>query len=318
MNRKEWLEMRRGSIGASDAVILLRGPQFDSTEETVLESKLGDVEFKDGNDIRRGTLYEPTVLAEFARLEGDMLSYTVGGVTEAQGELFYKHGYCHASLDGLARLTDGSHLLVEVKCPRGKKATDTEHLGPTQEWCLQSRYQQAVYHLSTGTPRREISGVVVVWHSEEARYHKHPTLMTSNAEWDEAIGWVEYCHAWYKRHVIDGAPLERTAPPVAIQTFESSHLCTPNEAMICQWYARASAACKAAEADRKLASAALEEIATGIKARRLIADDCTITRVVQPGRTSLSLDKLRADRQDIEWTKYEKRGGDYVTWRVGK
>jgi hypothetical protein len=319
-SREQWLEIRRRSIGASDAVVLLRGPQFDTTAQAILDSKLGAVSEKTNDDIRRGQLYEPIVLAEFARLESERLGIAElrhAGTVDPMS-LYYVSRYTHASLDGLALLADGTHLLLEVKCPRGKKASDAKNLGATQEWKIQSRYQQAVYSLVTGTPRHLVRGLVVVWHSEEAAYHTHDTSMLLTEEYEEAAGWLEYCNNWYASHVICGQPLEPVAPPVAIEAFETSHLCDGNEAMICQWYQRACQAVKEAETDKQAAALALADMASGLKARRLIADGVTITRVVQPGRKSVSLEKVRADHPEINWEAYERVGGDFITWRVGK
>jgi len=314
-DRQAWLEKRKLSIGASDAVILLLGPQYGRDEESVLSSKLGPAEAIDSDDIRRGTLYEHIVLAEFARLEAWADSIEQAG-TDDPMSLFFQLGHVHASLDGIAR-KDGGAIVIEVKCPRGKKAADSERLGPTQQWEVQCRYQQAVYHLATGTPTEHIGGLMVIWHAEEARYHKHD-LTQNQAQWAEAIEWVRYCDAWYRSHVVLGEPLVEKIPVVPLVAWETLHMCSPDEAMIVQWYARAAEAVKAAEDDKKAASVELENIFAKNQARKMICEGASVTRVVQPGRTSLSIDAARKDNPSIDWARYEKKGAGFVTWRVGK
>jgi hypothetical protein len=316
MSRQAWLELRRKSIGASDAVILLRGPQFGKDESDVLRSKLEDALPIDSDDIRRGTLYEHIVLAEYGRIDGFSHARIEMAGTDDPMALFFHVGHCHASLDGLAQDGDGKITILEVKCPRIKKASDTERMGPTQEWKIQSRYQQAVYHLATGLPADKIGGKMVIWHSEDARYHTHDTTQ-SPEEFEESVVWARYCDDWYRRHVILGDPLQPTVPPVPIEVWQTMHLCTPDEEMICQAYQRACDNVKAAEEEKKLAAAELARIAEANQARKMIFNGGTITRVIQSGRTSLDMDRVRADHK-IEWSKYEKKGGDFVTWRVGK
>jgi hypothetical protein len=316
-NRQAWLELRRKSIGASDAVILLRGPQFGKDESDVLRSKLEVAPHIDSDDIRRGTLYEHVVLSEYGRIDGDKHDRVEAAGVDDPMSLFFHAGHCHASLDGLAHNKDGSITILEVKCPRIKKAADTERMGATQEWKIQSRYQQAVYHLATGFPGDRIGGKMVIWHSEEARYHTHDTTQTPE-EFEESVSWARYCDDWYRRHVILGDPLEATVPPVPIEVWQTMHLCDPNEEMICQAYQRACEAVKAAEEEKKLAASELEKITSANKARKMIFAGGTITRVVQSGRSSLDMDRVRSENPSIEWAKYEKRGSDFVTWRVGK
>jgi hypothetical protein len=313
-SRQEWLKLRMGSIGASDAVVLLRGPQYGKTEEDIRDSKIEEQVEASGSDIRRGQLYEHIALSEYSRITGELVE-TAG--TDDPMALYFCVGYCHASLDGLARLGDGAVRILEVKCPRGKKATDTKYLGPTQEWEIQSRYQQAVYHISTGAARDKIAGRMVVWNSEEAEYTTHEIVM-SNEQWEEALGWVAYCDDWYFRHVANREPIMPRAPQVPIKAFETIHLADPNESMIIQSYARVSAQIKELEAEKSLLSKAMDDVFNKNQARKMIADGgVTITRVVQPGRTTLSVEAARRAMPDVDWGKYERKGADFVTWRVG-
>ncbi len=310
--RQEWLEARRQGIGASDAVVILIGSQW-RTEHDVLASKFDIAEELDNDDIRRGNLYEPICLAQWAAAHPD---YTVMEGHRDPLTLTFRHGYCHASLDAVAVGPNNEVIILEVKSPRGKKARDTELDGPAPEWQVQVQYQLAIAERSgaelfTGWGS-EVSAYVLVWHSEEARYHEHAIAPTPDAE-----RWVQYCHEWYERHVVDQAPLETTAPPVAIPHLEAdADLSGTPDGAVVAWYAAACEAVKKAEADKDAAAAALTEVATAHSARRLVADGCRITRIVNKGRTSLDTKAARAAHPEIPWTDYERTGGEYLTWRV--
>lgn len=129
----EWLEMRRGKIGASDAPII-KGLSPWRTAYQLWEEKLGLREPQQTNAaMQRGNELEPIALKAYNDCTGHCASPQV---------VFHPdYTYMMASLDGLS--LDGS-IAVEIKCP-GQKDHDTASMGKVPE----KYYPQLQHQLAT-------------------------------------------------------------------------------------------------------------------------------------------------------------------------
>lgn len=322
--RIAWLEKRRDGIGASDAVILLAGPQYGKTAADVLASKLGPVVEMESDDIRRGHLYEDLAIEAWIDQHPH---YSLRDGQCSQLLRFWSYGRAHASLDALVHgVVGGIQRLgvLEVKSPRSQGARDTEADGPRPQWIMQCQYQMAVVsHImrqNTGGPfwSQLQFGQIVVWHPEEARIHTHE-VPWGDEEQAQSRQWVEYCQDWYQRHVIAGEPLPETPPPVPLPQHELDvDLTNTTEGQAVEWYCAAKERLKAAEQEVEIASAALSEVAAAHQARRLISGDTRITRIVNAGRRTTDIKNAMAANPQIDWAKYERIGSEYVVWRVSK
>lgn len=338
--RTEWLEARRNGVGASDAVVLLCGSKW-RTEEDVLASKLGPVEELSNPDIRRGNLYEILCLDQWALSNPE---WEILRGSDDPMALTFRVGHCHASLDALAVGPHGEVLILEVKSPRCKKARDTEMDGPDPAWVVQVQYQLEVCRRSGAdmfgdgwNPEARAGARVLVWHPEEARYHEH-VIEENPGEWrrtefslcadgssqekliehrDGASHWVDYCDAWFQRHVIEGEPLAPPSPFVPLPRYELDiDLSGTPDGSVVSWYAVACEDMRRAENAKSAALAALSEVATTHRSKRLMADGYRITRVCNSGRKSTNIKAIQTAYPEIQWSDYEITGAEYATWRV--
>lgn len=109
-NTPEWLEMRKGKIGASDCPIIM-GVSPWTTPYELWERKLGLREEQQENEaMRRGKELEPFARAEFNRL--------IDGLVFPQIKIHPKYDWMMASLDGIS---DNGKCVVEIKCPANFK-----------------------------------------------------------------------------------------------------------------------------------------------------------------------------------------------------
>ena len=102
---KEWLEMRRRYIGASDCATILKIDPW-KTQYDLFEEKLGLVTTKENEAMRRGKELEPKAREEFEKVTGIKVEPRV---------MFHPDiNYMMASMDGIS---DDGKTGVELKCP---------------------------------------------------------------------------------------------------------------------------------------------------------------------------------------------------------
>ena len=207
-NREQWLERRKQSIGASDAVVLVMGELYGRTQVDILTDKLGLLTrfIGDNPDIRAGNTYEPLAVQAYRDETGNHVNYR----PDDPERLTYRAGlYCHASLDAVEVMNDYTLRVIEVKAPRERRARDTELDGPLQSWVIQTQFQLAV--IRAAGIENVVGARILVWHREEARIHWHE-VPDEPEDRARAASWIGLCADWYERHVCCGEPLGEMQP----------------------------------------------------------------------------------------------------------
>lgn len=134
---EEWLDLRRSSVTASDAPIIMRKSPWKKPDQ-LLKEKLGLL---------------PTPYASDAMLRGQKLEEParclfeeMTGITVFPAVVFHKgHSWMIASLDGLS--IDGK-TMVEIKCPGEKGFAEAERGRIPEHYNIQMQHQMLCTGLS--------------------------------------------------------------------------------------------------------------------------------------------------------------------------
>lgn len=107
---KEWLEMRKRHIGASDAPVIMNGIHFEKTPYMLWQEKLGvGEEDKDNFAKRRGREMEAEAREQYQLYTGNFVEPSI---------IFHPtNKFMMASLDGLMVRKGIPLIAVEIKCP---------------------------------------------------------------------------------------------------------------------------------------------------------------------------------------------------------
>lgn len=134
---KEWLEMRRNYLGASDCPVILKLDPW-RTPHDLFEDKLGLIKQQENAAMRRGKELEPYAREEFEKVTGIKVTPQV---------LFHPQvNYMMASMDGVSE--DGK-TAVEIKCP-GESTYRLAMAGKVPEhYNAQLQHQMAVAGLQS-------------------------------------------------------------------------------------------------------------------------------------------------------------------------
>ena len=119
LTRKEWLEARKGGVGASEIDSVLGRNPYTKPED-ILKRKLGIKEVFTPDAIARmraGQIFEPTIIHLYALKTGLQIESK-----SLKDKLYYdpENPFLLASLDGMVTRKDGTKYLIDAKYSKAK------------------------------------------------------------------------------------------------------------------------------------------------------------------------------------------------------
>lgn len=180
MPREEWLAIRRGSIGASEAAAVA-GLSPWANPLTVWMDKVGAAPEQDQTDaMEMGTLLEPVVAEVFTR--------RTGFPTKRRNAILQhpQYPWMTANLDRLTKDTSGRWVPCELKTASAWKSDDWDAAVP-EHYQLQVQHQLAVADADHGWICVLIGGQTPRW----ARIDRNPTVIAHLITIEQAF-WTQH------------------------------------------------------------------------------------------------------------------------------
>lgn len=179
MNRSEWLDMRRKTMGASDAPIVLGVSPWSSPHEIWL-SKMGMDATEETQAMRLGHYLQSGVAMEALHQIG-------GAILSEEPFAVHPNGWASATPDYLIR-QDDENVILEIKCTH-EKSWDTV----PEHYLMQVHWQCWVH----GIDRAYIA---VLHGSSQVKVYELQINLFS----DWFVDSVAHAKAWWDNHVILG------------------------------------------------------------------------------------------------------------------
>ena len=141
ISHTEWLKMRKHGIGGSDAAAVCGLSRWRGPLDGYRDKTSDKIEEKETPAIHWGNVMEPVLRAEFAKRSGL--------VVEEVPFLFNcrEFPFMIANVDGIARETDGSVSLIEIKTANSLAVKDWDN-GLPQEYYIQVQHYMSVLDLA--------------------------------------------------------------------------------------------------------------------------------------------------------------------------
>ena len=180
MNRSEWLEMRRKTMGASDAPIILGISPWSSPHEIWL-SKMGMDATEETQAMRLGHYLQSGVALEALHQIG-------GSVVAEEPFAVHQNGWASATPDYIIR-QDDQNVILEIKCTHEKNwDTVPEH------YLMQVHWQCWVHGI-------ERAYIAVLHGSSQVKVYELQINLFS----DWFVDSIAHAKTWWDNFVVEGA-----------------------------------------------------------------------------------------------------------------
>ena len=295
MDKAEWLEYRKSGIGGSDTASVLGVNPYQTRRELALY-KLGITPSQPDNPaMARGRALEPIIADLFTERTGIELIESNLSIRHPE------HPHMLASFD---RLTKDKDTVVEIKCPGLNVFGKAKREGLPLYWITQLQH----YMTFPGVKR----GIFVIFNAErwEMLHFEHEPDSDLQAQ---IIGETRRFWEDLQRGIIpeDSQPVIDMPSAGHAEVFKISS----------REFEQAAEELREAQAIRKEA----EELETQAKERIVTLmgdygiaenDMARIYNRFQNGRTTFDLKRFKKDFPNIDFSKYEKTGKPFKTFRA--
>ena len=328
----EWLRTRLTGVGGSDAPVLFLGELFkrrawdlymDKTRrpEQITEAEV--LEGKENPAFRRGHTYEPIAIDLYRQ---HLAAVGSAATVHAPDDSSARYGsfrltdpdapHRYVDLDGCR--SDG--WVVEVKSPSQGVCDWIRSNGVKDYYQIQAQYEAGIVD-KTGCPGfgpGQCKGTILVIYEPERIALQVYEVPKDQELIDATFGLVD---RFWSEHVIPRNPptnwVTEDAPQISAkggryQPVDSAAL---TEAAALLQAARDNEA--AARHRAEVAKANVVELLEGLGEERIILPTgIKLSNTVQAGRSSIDIKALKADHPEIDWTRYERPGKPFRTFRV--
>lgn len=328
----EWLRTRLTGIGGSDAPVLFLGELFGRrawdlyidktrTPEQITEAEV--LAGKDNPAFRRGHTYEPIAIdlyrQHLAAVGNDAVVHAPGDSGERYDAFRLAHPdapHRYVDLDGCR--SDG--WVVEVKSPSQGVCDWIRSNGVKDYYQIQGQYEAGIVDV-TGCPAfgpGQCKGTILVIYEPERIALQVYEIPIDHELIDATFTLVD--RFWHE-HVIPRVPptswVTEDAPSISVKggKYASVHNDDLIESAALLQYARDTEA--AAKHRAEVAKANVVELLEWLgKERVILPNGIKLSNTVQAGRTTIDTKALKEQHPEIDWTRYERPGKPFKTFRV--
>lgn len=287
MTKKEWLKLRRASIGGSEISILFSMNPYQNAKD-LWRDKTGRGQDKDNPAMARGKALEPIAADFFAE------KYKMD-VRETPYLYRKKNGYIHASPDRIIYVDDEPYAILEIKCPGVNSYRSMQERGMP----LMYQMQVQMYMHITGIHKAFIAAFSAEhWDCIQEEF-------TYNPEVGENIELA--AKDFFERYVLtDTAPEKFASKYKAPKEAEVDRVLAIDQdlAVAIEGYIAATAKLSGAKVEKDAYKERIETMMCGYKHAKNKDYAVSISEI--NGRSIFDRKKFEADFSDVDLSEYMK------------